>query len=66
MGRKPKPVEVRMRFFTARANGATLREAVAVAGVWKTTGHYWLTQSGGVRPRRARRRQPLRLSAGER
>ena len=51
MGRKPKSAEVRARFFTARASGATLKQAVAAAGVSKTTGHYWLTQSGGVRPR---------------
>jgi hypothetical protein len=29
MGRKPKSAEVRARFFTARASGATLREAAA-------------------------------------
>lgn len=66
MGRKPKPAEVRMAFFTARASGATLREAVTAAGVSKTTGHYWLKQSGGTRPRRARPRPPLRLSVEER
>jgi IS30 family transposase len=55
-----------MSFFTARATGATLREAVAAAGVSKTTGHYWLTQSGGVRPRRCAPRPPLRLSLEER
>lgn len=66
MGRKPKPIEVRMKFFTARANGATLRAAVAAAGVSKTTGHYWLTQSGGVRPRRRSPRPLLRLPLEER
>ena len=66
MGRKPKPAEVRMAFFTARANGATLRESVAVAGVSKTTGHYWLKQSGGTRPRPTTPRPPLRLSVEER
>lgn len=66
MGRKPKPAEVRARFFTARASGATLKQAVAAAGVSKTTGHYWLTQSGGVRPRQRRARPPLRLSLEER
>jgi hypothetical protein len=66
MGRKPKPAEVRARFFTARASGATLKEATAAAGVSKTTGHYWLVQSGGVRPRVRRPRPPLRLSAEER
>jgi len=66
VGRKPKPIEVRMKFFTARANGATLRAAVAAAGVSKTTGHYWLTQSGGVRPRRRSPRPLLRLPLEER
>lgn len=66
MGRKPKSAEVRARFFTARASGATLKQAVAAAGVSKTTGHYWLTQSGGVRPRSRRSRPPLRLSLEER
>ena len=66
MGRKPKPAEVRARFFTARASGATLKEAVAAAGVSKTTGHYWLVQSGGVRPRQQRPRPALRLSLDER
>jgi hypothetical protein len=51
MGRKPKSAEVRARFFTARASGATLREAAAAAGISRTAGHYWLAQSGGVRPR---------------
>jgi IS30 family transposase len=55
-----------MRFFTARASGATLKQAVAAAGVSKTTGHYWLQQSGGVRPRQPRPRSSLRLSADER
>jgi hypothetical protein len=66
MGRKPKPAEVRAVFFTARASGATLREAAAAAGVCRTTGHYWLAQSGGVRPRVGRPRPPLRLSVDER
>jgi len=66
MGRKPKPAEVRAVFFTARASGATLREAAAAAGVCRTTGHYWLAQSGGVRPRVVRARPPLRLSLDER
>lgn len=66
MGRKPKPAEVRARFFTARATGATLREAAAAAGVSRTAGHYWLAQSGGVRPRVKRPRPPLRLSLEER
>ena len=66
MGRKPKWAEVRAKFFTVRASGATLRQAVAAAGVSKTTGHYWLTQSGGVRPRVRRPRPPLQLSLEER
>jgi hypothetical protein len=66
VGRKPKSAEVRARFFTARASGATLKQAVAAAGVSKTTGHYWLTQSGGVRPRVRRPRPPLRLSLEDR
>jgi hypothetical protein len=61
-GRKPKPAEVRVKFFTARAIGATLRQAAAAAGVSRTTGHYWLTQSGGVRPRATRARPSLRLA----
>jgi IS30 family transposase len=66
VGRKPKPAEVRVRFFTARASGATLRQAAAAAGVSRTAGHYWLAQSGGVRPRATRPRPPLRLSLEER
>jgi transposase, IS30 family len=66
VGRKPKSAEVRARFFTARASGATLKQAVGAAGVSKTTGHYWLTQSGGVRPRSRRSLPPLRLSLEER
>jgi hypothetical protein len=66
MGRKPKSAEVRAKFFTARSSGATLKQAVAAAGVSKTTGHYWLTQSGGVRPRVGRPRPPLRLSMEDR
>ena len=66
MGRKPKSAEVRARFFTARASGATLKQAAAAAGVSRTAGHYWLTQSGGVRPRSRRPRPPLRLSLDER
>lgn len=66
MGRKPKSAEVRARFFTARASGATLRQAAAAAGVSRTAGHYWLAQSGGVRPRARRPRAALRLSLDER
>ncbi len=66
MGRKPKPVEVRVKFFAARASGATLRQAAAAAGVSRTAGHYWLAQSGGVRPRATRPRPLLRLSSDER
>jgi len=66
LGRKPKPAEVRAMFFTARASGATLRQAAAAAGVSRTTGHYWLAQSGGVRPRRRRPQSPLRLTVEER
>jgi hypothetical protein len=62
MGRKPKPVEVRIKFFTARASGATLLQAAAAAGVSRTAGHYWLAQSGGVRPRATRARPALQLS----
>ena len=66
MGRKPKPAEVRVRFFTARSSGATLKQAAAAAGVSRTTGHYWLAQSGGVRPRLTMPRPKLRLSMEER
>jgi transposase len=66
VGRKPKSAEVRARFFRARASGATLRQAAAAAGVSRTTGHYWLAQSGGVRPRQRRPRPALRLSLEER
>lgn len=37
--------------FTARASGATPRQAAAAAGVSRTAGHYWLAQPGGARPR---------------
>ena len=40
MGRKPKPVEVRVKFFSARVSGATLKEAAAAAGISRTAGHY--------------------------
>lgn len=66
MGRRPKSAEVRGRFWEARASGATLREAAAAAGVSRTAGHYWLHESGGVRPRATRPRPPLRLSLVER
>ena len=66
MGRHPKSAEVRGRFWQARASGATLREAAAAAGVSKTAGHYWLHESGGVRPRARRPRPALRLSLAER
>src|SRR3954471_6659362 len=66
MGRTPKSAEVRAKFFAARASGATLRQAAAAAGVSRTAGHYWLAQSGGVRPRARRPRPALRLSLEER
>ncbi len=66
MGRLPKSAEVRGRFWQARASGATLREAAAAAGVSRTAGHYWLHESGGVRPRAKRPRPALRLSLAER
>ena len=66
MGRKPKSAEIRGRFWRARASGATLREAAAAAGVSKTAAHYWLKESGGVRPRVGRPASPLRLSMAER
>jgi IS30 family transposase len=66
MGRRPKSAEVRARFWSARASGATLREATRAAGVSKTTGHYWLRDSGGSRPRARRPRPALRLSLAER
>jgi len=66
VGRHPKSAEVRGRFWTARASGATLREAAQAAGVSRTAGHYWLTESGGVRPRAKAPRPPLRLSLAER
>ena len=50
--------------FTARASGASSKEAARAAEVSKTPTHYWLRQSGGVRPRPTR--PPLRLSAEER
>jgi transposase, IS30 family len=66
MGRRPKSAEVRARFWSARASGATLREAARAAGVSRTTGHYWLRDSGGSRPRARRPRPALRLSLTER
>ena len=66
MGRRPKSAEIRARFWSARASGATLREAAAAAGVSKTTGHYWLRDSGGNRARAWRPRPQLRLSLAER
>src|SRR4051794_40150372 len=66
MGRKPKPAEVRAVFFTARASGATLRQAAAAARVSRTTAANWVRQSGGVRPRAVRPRPALRLSIEER
>jgi IS30 family transposase len=66
MGRKPKPAEVRAVFFTARASGATLKQAAAAAGVSRTTSKNWVKQSGGVRPRSVRPRPALRLSVEER
>lgn len=66
MGRQPKSAEVRSRFWRARASGATLREAAQAAGVSRTAGHYWLKESGGVRPRPRTPRSELRLSLAER
>ncbi len=66
MGRHPKSAEVRGRFWTARASGATLREAAQAAGISRTAGHYWLKESGGVRPRAKAPRPALRLSLAER
>src|SRR3989304_10282355 len=66
VGRRPKSAEVRSRFLTARASGATLREAAAAAGVSRSAGHLWLHESGGLRPRPTRPRSPLRLSLAER
>ncbi len=66
MGRHPKSAEVRGRFWTARASGATLREAARAAGVSKAAAHYWLKDSGGVRPRARPPRPALRLSLSER
>ena len=66
MGRKPKPAEVRAAFFTARASGATLKQAAAAAGVSRTTSKNWVKQSGGVRPRAVRPRPALWLSIEER
>jgi hypothetical protein len=48
------------------ASYATFRQAAAAVGVSKTIGHYWLTQSGGVRSRIRRPRSPLRLSLEDR
>jgi transposase, IS30 family len=66
VGRHPKSAEVRGRFWTARASGATMREAAQAAGISRTAGHYWLKESGGVRPRPKAPRPPLRLSLEER
>jgi IS30 family transposase len=66
VGRYPKSAEVRGRFWTARASGASLREAARAAGVSRTAGHYWLKDSGGVRPRPRSPRPALRLSLAER
>src|SRR4051794_31125211 len=65
-GSAPKLPEIRARFWAARASGATLREAAAAAGASKTTGHYWLRDSGGNRPRTRRPRPQLRLSLAKR
>jgi hypothetical protein len=43
-----------------------LREAARAAGVSRTAGHYWLKESGGVRPRASTPRSELRLSLAER
>ena len=66
MGRKPKPPEQRMAFFNARASGASLRQAPAVANVSSATACNWLEQSGGVRRRLEKPRPALRLSLEER
>ena len=66
MGRKPKPPEQRMAFFTARASGASLRKSAALAGISRSTACLWLKQSGGVRPRATKPRPALRLSLDER
>ena len=66
MGRKPKPPEQRMAFFTARASGTSLRKSAALAGISRSTACLWLKQSGGVRPRATKPRPALRLSLDDR
>ncbi|WP_298456945.1 DDE-type integrase/transposase/recombinase [uncultured Cellulomonas sp.] len=56
MGRKPTSAEVRMRFFTARASGATLKQAVAGAGMSRTTGQVRADRLARVRETRPRPR----------
>ena len=73
MGRKPKPPEQRMAFFTARASGTSLRKSAAPAGISWSTACLWLKQSGacgqGRRScslRRGYRSMSVRASRAER
>ena len=66
MGRKPKSAEVRARFFTARASARDVAGGGSSSRHFAHGGHYWLAQSGGVRPRARRPRPALRLSIEER
>lgn len=67
MGRKPKPAEVRVKFFLASpSRGDAEAGRSRRGGHLPLAGHYWLAQSGGVRPRVTRPRPALRLSLEER
>lgn len=50
-GRRPISAEVREVFWRARAGGAVIKDAAAVAGVSHQCGASWVRQAGGVRPR---------------
>jgi hypothetical protein len=66
MGRRPTSADVRARFWSARASRASYGEAARAAAVSRDTGHRWIPDSGGSRPRGRRPRPVSRLSLTER
>ncbi|MBY6481386.1 IS30 family transposase, partial [Rhodococcus sp. BP-266] len=51
MGRPVYTHEVRMLFWVLLGWGSTVKEAAEVIGMAEMTGHRWVQDRGGVRPR---------------
>ena len=50
-GRPPLPLEVREKFWAGIGAGMEIRDAAVAAGASPDSGHRWLRQCGGVKPR---------------